>query len=113
MDSAKVGVLKEAHKESFSGLLESNNGRALESQVGSEVLGDLSHKSLEGKLADEELSGLLVSSNLTMSHSARTVSVVRHHTSARRDRFAGHGGQLLAWGLASRGFTSCLLGTSH
>jgi hypothetical protein len=38
MDSAKVGVLIEAHKESFSGLLESNDGRALESQVGSEFL---------------------------------------------------------------------------
>ena len=36
-----------------------DDGRALETQVSLEVLGDLRHKTLEGQLVDEELTVLL------------------------------------------------------
>jgi len=47
-----------------------SDSRRLESKIGLEVLSDLSDESLEGELSDEELSRLLVSSNLTESDSS-------------------------------------------
>lgn len=74
MDGSQVGVLKERDKVGFGSLLESHDGRGLESKVGLqvpsqrgrvnvprvktaylEVLGDFTDKSLEGKLPDKEL----------------------------------------------------------
>ena len=75
VDGAQVGVLKQTNKVGLAGLLESHDGGGLESEVSLEVLGDLSHQTLEGQLADEELSGLLVSPDLTKSHSSGPVSV--------------------------------------
>ena len=60
VDGAQVGVLKQSHNVSLAGLLKSHDGRALEPQVSLEVLGDLTDQTLEGQLADEQLSGLLV-----------------------------------------------------
>ena len=56
MDRAKVGVLEERDEVSLGSLLESENGRGLEAEVGLEVLGDLTDETLEGELADQELS---------------------------------------------------------
>lgn len=67
MDGAQVGVLKQGDEVGLNGLLESTNGRGLEAQVGLEVLGNLTNQTLEGKLADQKLSGLLVATNLTQS----------------------------------------------
>ena len=64
VDGAQVGVLEEADQVGLAGLLEGHDGGALEPEVGLEVLGDLSHQALEGQLADEELGGLLVPSDL-------------------------------------------------
>ena len=64
MDGAEVGVLEEANEVSLSGLLEGEHGGALEAQVGLEVLGDLTDEALEGGLADEEVSRLLVLADL-------------------------------------------------
>ena len=60
VDGAKIGVFEETDEISLAGLLKSHHSRALEAQVGLEVLGDLTDKSLEGQLADEELGALLV-----------------------------------------------------
>ena len=49
--------------------MERGNGGALEAEVGLEVLGDLTHETLEGELAEEELGGLLVPTDLTESKS--------------------------------------------
>ncbi len=68
VDRAKVSVLKESHKIRFRGFLECSNSRGLESQVGLEVLSNLTNQTLEGQLSDQELSALLVSSDLTKSH---------------------------------------------
>ncbi len=114
VDSAQVGVLEETHKVSLTGLLQSHDSRALEAQVSLEVLGDLTDKTLEGQLADEKLSALLVTTDLTKSHSSRPVPVGLLHTSGGWGTLAsGLGGQLLARSLSSSRFTGCLLGSCH
>ena len=44
--------------------MERGNGGALEAEVRLEVLGDLTHETLEGELVEEELGGLLVPTDL-------------------------------------------------
>ena len=75
MDGAQVGVLEEADEVGFGGFLESENGGALEPEVGLVVLGELSDESLEGELSDQELGRLLVSSDLSESDGTGSVSV--------------------------------------
>jgi hypothetical protein len=114
VDGAQVGVLKQTDEVSLAGLLEGHDGGALEAQVSLEVLGDLTDQALEGQLADEELSGLLVSSDLTESDCSWPVPVGLLDSSGSGGRFAGSlGGQLLPGGLASGGLSCGLLGTSH
>lgn len=67
MDGAQVGVLKEGDEVGLNGLLESTDGRGLEAEVGLEVLSNFTDQTLEGQLADQELSGLLVATNFTQS----------------------------------------------
>jgi len=114
VNGAQVGVLEQSHQISLTGLLESTNGSRLEPQVSFEVLSNFSHKTLEGQLPDEELSGLLVSSDLTESDSSWPVSVGLLHSSGGWSGLPGSlGGQLLPWSLSSSGLTGCLLGTGH
>ena len=75
MDGAQIGVLEQAHEVSLGGLLQGKNGRALEAQLRFEVLCDLTDKALEGQLANEKLSGLLVLADLAKSHGTRPVAV--------------------------------------
>lgn len=70
VDGAQVGVLKEGDEVGLDGLLEGANGGGLEAEVGLEVLGDLADQTLEGELADEQLGGLLVATDLTESDGA-------------------------------------------
>jgi len=114
VDGAQVGVLEKADQVSLGSFLKGADGRRLETQVGFEVLSDFSHQTLEGQLADEELSGLLVTSDLTESDSTRAVSVGLLDTTGGGGRFASSlGGELLAGSFSSGGFTSGLLGTGH
>ena len=114
VDGAQVGVLKQTDEVGLTGLLEGHHGRALEPQVSLEVLGNLTDQALEGKLANEELSRLLVASYLSESHCSWPVSVGLLHTSCGWGRFASSfRGQLLPGGLASSGLSCCLLGTGH
>merc|ERR1712047_208788 len=90
------------------------DGRALEPQVSLEVLGDLTDQTLEGQLADEQLSGLLVPPDLTEGHGTGPVPVGLLHTSGGGGGLAGSlGGELLPGGLASGGLSGGLLGTGH
>jgi len=75
MNSAQVGVLKEGDKVSFNRLLESTDGRGLEAEVGLEVLSDLTDQTLEGELSDQQLGGLLITSDLTESDGTRLIPV--------------------------------------
>ena len=114
MDGAQVGVFEETNKVGLGCLLESSDSGALEAQVGLEVLCDLTHQALKGELPDEELSGLLVATDLTKSNGAGPVTVGLLDTSGGGSALPGRlGGELLPWGLASSGLAGSLLGTSH
>ena len=114
VDGAQVGVLEKANKVSFGGFLKGQDGRSLESQVSLEILSDFSDKSLERKLSDQELSRLLVSSDLTKSDGTRSVSVRLLDTTSGWGRLSGSlGSQLLSWSLTSSGLTCGLLSTGH
>ena len=65
VDGAEVGVLEESDEVSFGSLLEGQNGGGLESQVLFELLGDFSDESLERKLSQQQVGGLLVFSDFS------------------------------------------------
>ena len=67
MDGAQVGVLKERDEVGLNGLLESTDGGRLEAKIRLEVLSNLTNETLEGELADEQLGGLLVTTDFTQS----------------------------------------------
>jgi len=75
VDRAQVGVLEEADEVGLRSLLEREHGRALEAEVGLEVLRDLANQALERELADQELGRLLVPADLAEGDRARAVSV--------------------------------------
>lgn len=104
MDGAQVGVLEEGDEVGLDGLLEGADGRRLEAEVRLEVLGDLTDQTLEGELADEELSRLLVATDLTESDGAGLVAVGLLDTTGRGGGLArGLRGESLARGLATGG----------
>ena len=114
VDGTQVGVLEKSNEVGLSSFLKSKNGGSLEAEVTLEVLGDLANKTLEGELADKEVGRLLVPTNLTESNGSRTVPVGFLDTSGGGGGLAGSlGGELLARGFASGGFTCGLLGTGH
>jgi hypothetical protein len=104
VDSAQVGVLEEGDEVGLDRLLESADGRGLETEIRLEVLGNLTDKTLEGQLADEELGRLLVATNLTESDGTRLVAVRLLDTTGRGCGLAsGLGGELLTGSLAASG----------
>ena len=114
VDGTQVGVLKQTNQVGLTGLLEGHDSRALEAEVSLEILGDLTDQALEGQLADEQLSGLLVPPDLTESDCAGPVPVGLLHTPGGWGGLASSlGGQLLPGGLASGGLSCGLLGTGH
>ena len=129
MDGTQVGVLKQTNQISLTGLLESHDSRALESQVSLEVLGNFSHQTLEGQLPDQELGAMLVSPNLSQGDSSRLESVrlldhFLHLTTSGGHPDCGLGGALLAsclllgkllhpWSHSSCGLARGLLSSNH
>ena len=67
MDGAQVGILKEGDEVGLDGLLKSTDGGGLEAKIRLEVLSNLTNETLEGKLADQKLGGLLVTTDFTQS----------------------------------------------
>ena len=110
VDGGQVGVLEEADQVGLGGLLEGQDGGALETEVRLEVLGNLTHQALEGQLADEQLRRLLVAADLAQGDGTGSVTVGLLHTAGGGGRLAGRlGGELLAGGLATRGLACRLL----
>ena len=102
VDGSQVGIFKETDEVSFRGFLESTNSRRLETEISLEVLSNFSNETLEGQLADQELSRLLITTDFTESDSSRSVSVRLLDTTGSGGRLAGSlGSQLLSWGLAT------------
>ena len=114
VNGTKVGILEQTNQVGLSGFLEGKNGRSLEAKIGLEVLGDLTDKTLERELADEQVGRLLVTTNLTASDSSWTVSVgLLDSSSGRGTLTSGLGGELLTRSLSSGGLAGGLLGTGH
>ena len=102
VDGAQVGVFKQTNKISLASLLKSHHSGALETQVGLEVLSDFSHKTLEGQLADQQLGGLLVTTDLTKSDCTRPVTMrFLDSTGGRRALTSCLGSELLSWGFST------------
>jgi len=81
VDGAQVGVLEQANQVGLAGLLQSANGSALEPEISFEILSNFSHETLEGQFTDEELSGFLVTTDLTKSHGTGPVTMGLLHSS--------------------------------
>lgn len=117
VDGAQVSVLKEGDEVSFNGLLESTDSRGLESEISLEVLSNLTDETLEGKLADKQLSRLLVSSDFTESDGTGLISVGLLDTSSSRGGGGLSGGlsrNLLSGSLSGGGLSSdSRLGSGH
>ena len=114
VNGAEVGVLKETNQVGLAGFLKSHDGRALETEIGFEILSNLADKSLEGELANEELGALLVATNLTESNSSWPVTMGLLDATGGGSAFTGClGGELFAWSLASSGLSGSLLCSSH
>jgi len=135
VDRRKIRVFEQRDKVSLGSLLQRHDGRRLESEVGLEVLSDLTDESLEGQLPDQELRRLLVPTDLSQSNSTGAEPVrLLYATSclqtqletSRREKYKEGGAyrwllastgrlgsKLLPRGLATGRFTSSLLGTSH
>ncbi len=65
MDGAQVGVLEQRREVCFGRLLQRHDSVGLKPEIGLKVLRDLTNQALERKLADEELSALLILADLT------------------------------------------------
>ncbi len=117
MDGTEVGILEESHQISLCRLLEGLNGRGLESDVLHVVLGDFPDEALEGELADEELSGLLVAADLAEGHSSGPVAMGFLDLSGDLRRGRGRGnhlaGELGMGSLSSSGATGVVLSAGH
>jgi len=114
VNRTQVSVFEQGYEVGLNGLLEGTDGGRLEAQVRFEVLSDLTNKTLEGELSDEELGGLLVATDLTESDGTRLISVGLLDTSGRWCRLASSlGSKLLTRSLATGRLSGGLLGTSH
>ena len=114
VDRGKVGILEQTNEVSLGGLLEGQNSARLESQISLEVLSDLTNETLEGELTDQQLSALLITSDLSQSDSTRSISVGLLDTSSGGGGLAGSlRSELLSGGLSSGGLTSGLLSSCH
>jgi hypothetical protein len=106
VDGAKIGVFEEGDEVSLNGLLESTDGRRLESEIALEVLSDFTDETLEWELSDEKLGGLLVSSNFSESDGTWLISVRLLDTSSGWScgtLTGGLGRKLFTRGLATGG----------
>ena len=102
MDGAQVGVFKKTNEVSLASFLKSHDSRTLETQIGLEVLSDLSHKTLEGQLADEQLGRFLVTTDLTESDCTRPVTMrFLDSTSGGRALTSCLCGELFSWSFST------------
>ena len=115
VDGAEVGVLEETDHVSLRGLLESEDGAGLETELVSVLRGDLTDESLEGELSDEELGALLETSDLTESDGTGSESVRFLDTVGGRLGLLGSSlvSDVLSWVLGAGVLASGLLSAGH
>jgi len=114
VDGAQVGIFEKTDQVGFSSFLKSQNSGALESQVSFIVMSNFSDESLERKLSDEEISGLLVLSDFSQSDGTGSISVGLLDTTSSGGGFSGSlGGELLSGSLGTGRFSGSLLSSGH
>ena len=114
VDGAQVGVFEKADEIGFSGLLKSEDGGGLESELSSKLVGNLSNESLEGELSDEKIGGLLVLSDFSKGDGSWSVSVGLLNSSGGGSTLSGGlGSELLSGGLSSGGLSGGLFSSGH
>jgi hypothetical protein len=100
VNGSKVGIFKEGDEVSLGGFLQCHHCRWLEAEIGLqrelamtprehvktylEVLSDLTNKTLEGKLADEKLSWLLIATNFAKGNSSGAETMRLLYTTSDR-----------------------------
>ncbi len=89
VDGAQVGVLKQTDQVSLAGLLQGHDSGALEAQIRLEVLSKFTQQTLEGQLADQQLGGLLIATDLSQSHGAGPVAMRFFNAAGGRKRSYG------------------------
>ena len=80
VDGAQVRIFEKTDQVCLASLLQGHDGRALETQIGLEVLCDFTDQALEGQLADKQLGALLVTTDLTKSDGAGPVAMRLLHS---------------------------------
>ena len=114
VDRAQVSVFEQTDQVALASFLQGHDSGALESEVGLEVLSDFTDKSLEGQLSDQQLSWLLVSSDLSQGNCSWSVSVrFLHTTSWRRTLSCCLGCQLLSGSFSTSTLSCSLLCSCH
>ena len=115
VDSGQVGVFEEGDEVSLSCFLEGHDGGGLESEIGLEVLSDLTDQPLEGKLPDQKLGRLLVPSDFTKGDSSRaeTMGLLDTTSGSLGSLASSLGSELLTGSLSSGRFAGGLLGSGH
>ncbi|KAK6933750.1 hypothetical protein RJ641_036644 [Dillenia turbinata] len=71
----EVSVLKESNQVGLDNFLQDSDSGALETQIGLEVLSNLTNQMLEREFADEKLYALLVLSDFFESNGSKTETV--------------------------------------
>lgn len=115
VDGAEVGVLEEGDQVCLGSLLEGQDGGGLESEFLLPLVGDFPDHSLEGQLADEEVSGLLVLPDFPEGHCSGFEPVGLLDSGGHWGGLPGDllGHQLLPWHLLGGGFSGCLFCSGH
>ena len=103
MDGAHVGIFEKTNEVSFSGFLEGEDSRRLETGLSLDVVSDFLDQSLERKFADQKISGLLVFSDFTGSDGAGAESVGFLDSSGWCGFLGGLGGDFFSWFLDTCG----------
>lgn len=89
VNCAQVGILEQSNKVGLGSFLEGQDSGGLETEIRLEVLGDLTNKTLERSLANEEISRLLVLADFTKSDGTWSVTVGLLDTSGSGSGLAG------------------------
>jgi len=114
VNGAQVSVFEKTDEICLTGLLQSHDGRALEAQISLEILSNLTDKTLEGQLADEQLSAFLITTDLTKSDSSRPVTMRLLDAAGSWGALPSRlGCKLFPGRLATGRFTCSLLRTCH
>ena len=113
VDGAHVGVFEETNEVGFRSLLEGKNGGGLETGFSSDFVSDLLNESLERKLSDQKVGGLLILADFASGDCAGAETVRFLDASGGRRLLGSLGVELLSGlldscgALSGGGFGSC------